>query len=91
MDRCGIERVVLSLTQPGIQGIPDRRRAAKRMNDDQAEHFLAAHPKTSLSGDVVLNCEFSIRMKNGEVRTGLGSAELIEINGEPCVLAVTAI
>jgi hypothetical protein len=24
MDRCGIERMVLSLTQPGIQGISDR-------------------------------------------------------------------
>jgi 2,3-dihydroxybenzoate decarboxylase len=47
MDRCGIERMALSLTQPGIQGIPDRKIAvetAKRMNDDPAEHFLAAHP-----------------------------------------------
>lgn len=47
MDRCGIERMVLSLTQPGIQGIPDRTVAvetAKRMNDDLAEQFLAAHP-----------------------------------------------
>jgi gamma-resorcylate decarboxylase len=47
MDRCGIERIVLSLTQPGIQGIPDRAIAvdtAKRMNDDLAEQFLAAHP-----------------------------------------------
>jgi gamma-resorcylate decarboxylase len=48
MDRCGIERMVLSLTQPGIQGIPDRAIAietAKRMNDDLAEQFLAAYPK----------------------------------------------
>jgi gamma-resorcylate decarboxylase len=47
MDRCGIERMVLSLTQPGIQGIPDRTVAvetAKRMNDDLAEQFLAARP-----------------------------------------------
>jgi gamma-resorcylate decarboxylase len=47
MDHCGIERIVLSLTQPGIQGIPDRAIAvdtAKRMNDDLAKHFLAAHP-----------------------------------------------
>jgi predicted TIM-barrel fold metal-dependent hydrolase len=47
MDRCGIERMVLSLTQPGIQGIPDCAVAvetAKRMNDDLAEQFLAAHP-----------------------------------------------
>jgi gamma-resorcylate decarboxylase len=47
MDRCGIECMVLSLTQPGIQGIPDRSVAvetAKRMNDDLAAQFLAAHP-----------------------------------------------
>jgi gamma-resorcylate decarboxylase len=47
MDRCGIERMVLSLTQPGIQGIPDRAIAvetARRLNDDLAEHFLAAQP-----------------------------------------------
>jgi 2,3-dihydroxybenzoate decarboxylase len=46
MDRGGIERMVLSLTQPGIQGIPDRTIAvdtAKRMNDDLAK-ILAAHP-----------------------------------------------
>ena len=43
MDRCGIERIVLSLTQPGIQGIPDRAIAvdtAKRMNDDLAEQVV---------------------------------------------------
>ena len=47
MDRGGIERMVLSLTQPGIQGIPDRAIAvdtAKRMNDELAQ-MLAAHPK----------------------------------------------
>jgi gamma-resorcylate decarboxylase len=47
MDRCGVERMVVSLTQPGIQGIPDRAIAvdtAKRMNDDLVEHFLAVHP-----------------------------------------------
>jgi 2,3-dihydroxybenzoate decarboxylase len=46
MDRGSIERMVLSLTQPGIQGIPDRKIAvdtAKRMNDDLA-HILAANP-----------------------------------------------
>jgi gamma-resorcylate decarboxylase len=46
MDRCGIECMILSLTQPGIQGIPDRTIAvdtAKRMNDDLAG-ILAAHP-----------------------------------------------
>src|SRR5215469_620848 len=37
MDRYGIARMILSLTQPGVQGIPDRAIAidtAKRMNDD---------------------------------------------------------
>jgi PAS domain S-box-containing protein len=29
-------------------------------------------------------------MRNGEIRTGLGSAELIEINGESCVLSLVA-
>jgi gamma-resorcylate decarboxylase len=50
MDRGGIERMVLSLTQPGIQGIPDRAMAvdtAKRMNDDLAQ-ILAAHPNRFL-------------------------------------------
>jgi len=50
MDRCGIERMVLSLTQPGIQGIPDRAIAvdtAKRMNDDLAQ-ILAGHPNRFL-------------------------------------------
>ena len=46
MDHCGIERMILSLTQPGIQGIPDRAIAvdtAKRMNDDLAD-IVTAHP-----------------------------------------------
>jgi predicted TIM-barrel fold metal-dependent hydrolase len=47
MDRGGIERMVLSLTQPGIQGIPDRKIAidtARRMNDDLAQ-IVAANPR----------------------------------------------
>ena len=47
MDRGGIERMVLSLTQPGIQGIPNRKIAvdtAKRMNDELAQ-MVAANPK----------------------------------------------
>jgi gamma-resorcylate decarboxylase len=50
MDRGGIERMVLSLTQPGIQGIPDRKIAidtAKRMNDELAL-LVEAHPKQFL-------------------------------------------
>jgi len=47
MERGGIERMALSLTQPGIQGIPDRKMAidtAKRMNDELAL-MVEAHPK----------------------------------------------
>jgi PAS domain S-box-containing protein len=43
-----------------------------------------------LGGDVIRNVEFRARMRNGEVRTNSRSAELIEIDGELCVLSVTA-
>jgi PAS domain S-box-containing protein len=36
----------------------------------------------------VQNLEFSFRTRAGEIRTGLGSMELIEIGGERCVLSV---
>jgi PAS domain S-box-containing protein len=38
----------------------------------------------------VRNFEISARTKNGEVRTGLGSGELIEIDGQPCALTAVA-
>jgi len=38
----------------------------------------------------VRNLEFRFRCKDGDLRDGLGSAELIEIDGEPCVFAVIA-
>jgi gamma-resorcylate decarboxylase len=47
MDRFGIETMVLSLTQPGVQGIPDRTRAieaASRLNDELAE-VVAKRPR----------------------------------------------
>ena len=43
-----------------------------------------------LSGEAIRNVEVRFRRKTGEVRTCLGSAELIEINGEPCMLASAA-
>ena len=46
--------------------------------------------KRLLSGDVVRNFEFKARMKDGEIRSLLGSKELIKIDGELCVLTVTA-
>jgi len=38
----------------------------------------------------VRNLEFRFRCKGGEQRVGLGSAEAIEIENEPCILAVIA-
>ena len=34
--------------------------------------------------------EVKLRRKDGQIRTALGSAELIEVNGEPCTLSVFA-
>ena len=45
MDATGIETTILSLTQPGIEGITDKKKAidtAKRTNDHMAEFFVAA-------------------------------------------------
>src|SRR5262249_42867000 len=36
------------------------------------------------------NQEFRFRTKEGEIRTALGSAALVEIDGEPCVLTIAA-
>jgi PAS domain S-box-containing protein len=38
----------------------------------------------------VRDLEISFRTRDGQVRTGLGSAELIELNGEQCALSVVA-
>jgi len=38
----------------------------------------------------VRNLEISFRAKDSQVRTGLTSAELIDINGEPCALSAVA-
>jgi gamma-resorcylate decarboxylase len=48
MDRCGIELMVLSLTQPGVQALTDAAKAvevARRINDELAERFVAAYPR----------------------------------------------
>jgi 2,3-dihydroxybenzoate decarboxylase len=47
MDRNGIEIYIMSLTQPGIEGIPDAAKAiemAKRMNDYAATKLVAKYP-----------------------------------------------
>ena len=38
----------------------------------------------------VRDLEVTFRRKDGQIRTSLGSAELIEVNGEPCSLSVIA-
>jgi len=43
-----------------------------------------------LAGGIARNFEHRFKTKDGEVRTGLGSSELIEIDGEPCVVTVVA-
>src|SRR5262245_32521679 len=46
MDRFGIQTMVLSLSQPGVQGIPERAAAvdaAQRLNDEMAE-FVNRRP-----------------------------------------------
>lgn len=48
MDRNGIGVSILSLTQPGIEGIPDAEKAvemARRMNDHCAENLVARYPE----------------------------------------------
>jgi signal transduction histidine kinase len=44
--------------------------------------------KRLLSGATARNLDVRVRMRNGDKRTGLGSMELIELEGEPCVLSV---
>jgi PAS domain S-box-containing protein len=44
--------------------------------------------KRLLLGGPVHNLEFRYRTKHGDIRSGLGSAELIEIDGDVCVLSI---
>ena len=56
------------------------------VNSDQRTAFLQ---QLSTQGSV-RDLEVRVRRKNGETRTSLGSAALIEVGGEPCVLSVIA-
>jgi PAS domain S-box-containing protein len=49
-----------------------------------------AFMKQVLTTGNVKDLEVQLRRKDGQIRTSLGSAELIEVNGEPCVLSVFA-
>jgi PAS domain S-box-containing protein len=42
------------------------------------------------AGESLRNLEVGFRMRDGSVRIGLCSAELMELESEPCILAVTA-
>jgi PAS domain S-box-containing protein len=44
--------------------------------------------KKLLAGETMRNLRVELRMKSGEIRTSLGSAELLEIAGEQCILTV---
>jgi PAS domain S-box-containing protein len=56
------------------------------VDPDQRTAFL----RQLLEKGSVKDFEVRFRRKDGQIRTGLGSAELIELNGEQCVLSVIA-
>jgi PAS domain S-box-containing protein len=56
------------------------------VDPDQRSLFI----KQLLAEGTVRDVEVSLRRKDGQIRTTLGSAELIEINGKPCALSVLA-
>ena len=56
---------------------------------ESPEQRLALREQLLGTGNV-RDLEFKVRRKDGQILTALGSAELIEVNGEPCVLSVAA-
>jgi PAS domain S-box-containing protein len=56
------------------------------VDPDQRTAFM----KQMLAMGNVRDLEVRLRRKDGQIRTSLGSAEMIEVNGEPCVLSVIA-
>jgi PAS domain S-box-containing protein len=53
---------------------------------DQRTAFM----KQVLTGGRAKDLEVRLRKKDGQIRISLGSAELIELHGEPCILSVFA-
>jgi PAS domain S-box-containing protein len=53
-------------------------------------HQRSLFVKQLLAEGSVRDLEVRIRRKDGQIRTVLGSAELIEVNGKPCALSVFA-
>ncbi len=56
------------------------------VNGDQRTTFV----RELVEKGNIRDLEVLLRRKDGEIRTSLGSAELIEVNGEPCALSVIA-
>jgi len=56
------------------------------VDPDQRTAFM----KQMLAMGNARDLEVRLRRKDGQIRTSLGSAEMIEVNGEPCVLSVIA-
>jgi PAS domain S-box-containing protein len=56
------------------------------INPDQGTTFV----RELVEKGIIRDLEVLLRRKDGEIRTSLGSAELIEVNGEPCALSVIA-
>jgi PAS domain S-box-containing protein len=56
------------------------------VNPDQRTAFMREIVEKGSLRDL----EVSLRRKDGQIRTSLGSAEVIEVEGEPCVLSVIA-
>jgi PAS domain S-box-containing protein len=56
---------------------------------ERPEHRVALREQLIATGNV-RDLEFKVRRKDGQVLTALGSAELIEVNGESCALSVAA-
>jgi PAS domain S-box-containing protein len=54
---------------------------------ESPEQRLALREQLLATGSV-RDLEFKVRRRDGQVLTGLGSAELIEVNGERCALSV---
>jgi PAS domain S-box-containing protein len=53
-------------------------------------HQRSLFTQQLLAEGSVRDLEVRIRRKDGQIRTTLGSAELIEVNGKPCTLSVIA-
>ncbi len=53
-------------------------------------HQRSLFIKQLLAEGTLRDVEVKIRRKDGQIRTGLSSAELIQVNGKPCALSVFA-